>query len=37
MNLSGLGQGQVAGPCKGGNDHSGSITCGGLLNQLKNG
>ena len=31
LNLAGFGQGQLAGTCKCCSDHSGSITCGELL------
>ena len=37
LDLSGSGQGQEAGTCECGNEPSGSIICGELLDQLKTG
>ena len=37
LDRAGSGQGQLAGTCEYGNEHSGSIKCGEFLDQLQNG
>ena len=37
LDQAGSGQGQVAGTCEYGDEHSGSIKCGEFLDQLKTG